>query len=59
MPSAISKDPAVTDMLGGAYAADGPHHLASNGHVHQQMLDFLAKIRRGELEAPLPPPDAF
>ena len=50
---------AVTDMLGGAYAADGPHHLASNGHVHQQMLDFLAKIRRGELEAPLPPPDAF
>lgn len=49
----------VSDMEGGPYASNAKHHLATNSRVHGQMIEFFAKIRRGELEAPLPPPDAF
>ncbi len=48
----------VTDMEGGPHRSSDPHVATSNGLVHPAMIELFAKIRRGELEAALPPPNA-
>ena len=37
----------ITDMTGGAFRSRGGHVLATNGHLHQAMLDVIVKFRAG------------
>lgn len=43
-----------SDMTGGPVKLRGPHLLADNGLVHQQILDLFAEIFRGEYRFPMP-----
>ena len=43
-----------SDMSGGPAALRGPHLLADNGLVHQQILDLFGEIFRGEYRFPIP-----
>jgi myo-inositol-1(or 4)-monophosphatase len=45
----------VTDMKGGKYSSSDRNVNASNGKVHQAMLDLFAKLERGDFPAGLPP----
>jgi myo-inositol-1(or 4)-monophosphatase len=37
----------VTNMAGGPFTSRGGHVLATNGHLHQPMLDVIVKFREG------------
>jgi myo-inositol-1(or 4)-monophosphatase len=43
-----------SDMKGGPVNLRGPHLLADNGLVHQQILDLFGEIFRGEYRHPIP-----
>ena len=43
-----------SDMQGGPVTLRGPHLLADNGLVHQQILDLFGEIFRGEYRYPIP-----
>jgi len=43
-----------SDMSGGPVTLRGPHLLADNGLVHQQILDLFGEIFRGEYRYPIP-----
>jgi myo-inositol-1(or 4)-monophosphatase len=43
-----------SDMKGGPATLRGPHLLADNGLVHQQILDLFGEIFRGEYRYPMP-----
>ena len=43
-----------SDMNGGPVTLRGPHLLADNGLVHDQMLDLFNEIFRGEYRNPMP-----
>src|SRR6202171_282127 len=43
-----------SDMKGGPVTLRGPHLLADNGLVHQQILDLFGEIFRGEYRHPIP-----
>jgi myo-inositol-1(or 4)-monophosphatase len=43
-----------SDMQGGPATLRGPHLLADNGLVHQQVLDLFGEIFRGEYRFPMP-----
>lgn len=43
-----------SDMQGGPVTLRGPHLLADNGLVHQQILDLFGEIFRGEYRFPMP-----
>jgi myo-inositol-1(or 4)-monophosphatase len=43
-----------SDMKGATAALGGPHLLADNGLVHQQILDLFGEIFRGEYRYPIP-----
>jgi myo-inositol-1(or 4)-monophosphatase len=42
------------DMRGGAYKLGGPHLAATNGLLHQEMLNVFADVAEGRNVAPLP-----
>jgi myo-inositol-1(or 4)-monophosphatase len=46
---------AISDMQGGPHSLDGPHLLADNGRVHQEVLDLFAEIFQGRYRFPMPP----
>jgi myo-inositol-1(or 4)-monophosphatase len=43
-----------SDMKGGPVTLRGPHLVADNGLVHQQILDLFGEIFRGEYRHPIP-----
>ena len=43
-----------SDMHGGPVTLRGPHLLADNGLVHQQILDLFGEIFRGKYRYPIP-----
>ncbi len=43
-----------SDMKGGPVALRGPHLLADNGLVHEQMLGLFGEIFRGQYRHPIP-----
>jgi myo-inositol-1(or 4)-monophosphatase len=43
-----------SDMQGGPVNLHGPHLLADNGLVHDQMLELFSEIFRGEYRYPIP-----
>jgi hypothetical protein len=45
----------VTDLKGGKYRSVDRNVNASNGKVHQEMLDLFARLERGEFPAGVPP----
>ena len=45
----------VSDMQGERFLSGGPHVVASNGLVHQQMLEIFRLVAEGRPPAPLPP----
>lgn len=44
----------VSDMRGGPVSLRGPHVLADNGHVHDEMLAIFADVFAGRYRMPLP-----
>jgi myo-inositol-1(or 4)-monophosphatase len=40
----------VTNLEGGPFSSRGRHVLASNGRLHDQMLDVVRAFRAGHLE---------
>jgi myo-inositol-1(or 4)-monophosphatase len=44
-----------SDMRGGPYRSGDAEMFASNGKVHEEALSLFARIRRGDLAAPIPP----
>jgi myo-inositol-1(or 4)-monophosphatase len=44
----------VTDMKGHPHAIRGPHLLADNGLIHDEIVDLFAAIQRGEYRYPIP-----
>ncbi|MDX2149984.1 MAG: inositol monophosphatase family protein [Bryobacteraceae bacterium] len=44
----------VSDMKGGRAALTGPHLLADNGHIHQEMLGLFGEIFAARFRHPLP-----
>lgn len=44
----------VTDMDGGRYDSGDQHVLCTNGLVHDQMIEFFAKIRSGDVSLAIP-----
>ncbi len=44
----------VSDMLGGPASVHGPHLLADNGLLHQQMLELFGEVFAGRFPTPLP-----
>lgn len=45
-----------TDMQGGPYAPGGPHLAATNGLLHEELLELFDDVFRGKLRVPLEPP---
>jgi hypothetical protein len=45
----------LTDMKGGQYRSADRNVIASNGKVHEEMLDLFERLERGEFPAGLPP----
>jgi len=43
-----------SDMKGGSVSLRGPHLLADNGLVHQQIVDLFGEVFRGEYRHPIP-----
>jgi myo-inositol-1(or 4)-monophosphatase len=43
-----------SDMKGGPVSLRGPHLLADNGLVHQQIVDLFGEVFRGEYRHPIP-----
>jgi myo-inositol-1(or 4)-monophosphatase len=43
-----------SDMKGGPVTLRGPHLVADNGLVHEQILDLFSEIFRGEYRHPIP-----
>jgi myo-inositol-1(or 4)-monophosphatase len=46
---------AVSDMQGGPYRSGVGNIAASNGRVHQEMVELFDKIAKGDLTVPVPP----
>jgi len=44
----------VTDMEGGNYDSGDRYFLSSNGHVHDEMIEFFKRIRSGDVELSIP-----
>lgn len=44
----------VSDMLGGPASIRGPHLLADNGRLHEQMLGLFREVFAGRYPVPLP-----
>ncbi len=45
----------VSDMKGGEVRLGGPHVLADNGRVHEELLGLFGEIFAGRFPTPLPP----
>ena len=43
----------VSDMQGGPVSLRGPHLLADNGLVHQQMIDLFGEVFKGQYRQPM------
>lgn len=46
---------ACSDMKGGPAAVDGPHLLADNGLIHEELLALFADVFNGVYRVPMPP----
>jgi myo-inositol-1(or 4)-monophosphatase len=44
----------VSDMKGGPASLRGPHVLADNGAVHDQILERFAEVFAGKFRVPVP-----
>ncbi|MGB9604270.1 MAG: inositol monophosphatase family protein [Bryobacteraceae bacterium] len=44
----------VTDMRGGPASLTGPHVLADNGRVHEELLELFGEVFAGRFRTPLP-----
>jgi myo-inositol-1(or 4)-monophosphatase len=51
---------AISDMKGGSPNLRGPHILADNGRVHNEILGLFGEVFSGQYRAPMPmiPPPA-
>ena len=54
LPVLLEAGGRVSDMHGAGYRSGGPHVLVTNGLLHEPLLDMFARIRAGDLPAPLP-----
>lgn len=43
-----------SDMKGGPLSVRGPHLLADNGHIHEEMVEFFGEIFQGQFRYALP-----